>query len=297
MRFVLACIVLTACGGGTAQTAPVELPKADAAKAYVIHLTRPSHVGDRTHVVMDQTEEKASKITSGETVVEDKHARKVMHYDAISTVVAIDDQGRMTKTRHDVKELVVDGKQLAHGVIEITRARREKDAIVTHDGAPVSEDVRAALSSLLKLGVGGPSDDDVFGTKTPQAIGAHWPINAQLAHDDLKDDTGIDAANVTGETWLEGTTRVGDVDCLDVRAKMVLDGIVVPDMPQGSTIESGRADAEMRAALPLDEHREKLVDHMSMKMSFRLHVEAPNGPPTAVLVTLAETHDAHFSPP
>ncbi len=297
MRSMLAFVLLAACGGANAQATAVDLPKPDAQKTYEIRLSRPSKVGERTHVVMDQTEDKASKITSGEQVVEDKHERKVMHYDALSTVVAINETGRMTKTRHEVKELLVDGKPLVHGVVDITRAPKEKDAVILVDGAPASQEVRTALQSLLKLGLGGAKDDDIFGTKTPQAIGARWPINAQLAHDDLKDDTGIDAQTVTGEAWLQGTTRVGDVDCLDVRAKMGLDGISLPDMPPNSTIESGHMDADMTAALPIDGHIERAADHMTMKMAIRMHVQAPGGPVANVHVTFSETHDARFSAP
>jgi hypothetical protein len=299
MRFVLALIALTACGGGTASGPnATDLPKPDAQKAYAIHLSRASHVGERSHVVMDQTEQKDSKITGEDgAVIEDKHQKRVLHYDAVHTVVAVDDKGRTTRSRYDVKDLLADGKPLMHGVVEITRAPKEKDAVIVVDGKPATDELRDALSSLLKLGLGSADDDEVFGTKTPQAIGAHWPINGALAKASLSDDTGIDAQSVTGDVWLAGTTKVGDLDCLDVRGKLGIEGMTVPELPEGSVTESGRADAEMQTALPVaDAKVERATDHMSMVMAFKVRIPTKKGPPATVALKLSQVRDSAFSP-
>jgi hypothetical protein len=298
MRAILVCIALAGCGGASSApvAAPVDVARPAAQKTYAIHFYRPSHAGERTHVVMDQTENKGSKITQDATVVEDKHEQHALHYDAVHTAVEVDGKGQVTRSRYDVKELVSDGHPLVRGVVEITRTQKETDAIITVDGTPASKEVREALASLLKLGLSGANDDQVFGTKTPQPVGAHWPIDARLAQADLRDDSGIDATSVNGDVWLEGTTRVGDLDCLDVRAKMGLDGIAVPGMPEGSETEFGRADAEMQATLPVAGTPERASDHMSMKIAFRVRVPSPTGRAVNVSLAITQTRDSHFSP-
>jgi len=261
-----------------------------------VRLSHPSKVGEKLHVVADKIEEKTTKITAGETVIDDKHEKRAIHIDAISTVLEVNAAGRATKTREDVKDLTIDGKSVVKGVVEIVRAPKEKDAVITLDGKPPSDEAREALKSMLKLNSGGPTDDDVFGTKTPQAVGAHWPVNTQLAHDDLKDDTGLDASKVTGDIWLEGVTNEGGKEGLDVRAKLGLDGLIPPDVPAGSSVEMGRADVDLQTTLPTDGQPERTSERMTTAITFRLRVKTPKGP-ALVAVTVSEKREAKFSLP
>ncbi|HEY2367323.1 MAG TPA: hypothetical protein VGH87_13095, partial [Polyangiaceae bacterium] len=227
-------------------------------------------------------------------VLDDKHEKRVIHLDGISTVLAVNGSGRATRTREQIADLAIDGKSVLHGIVEIERAPKEKDAVITVDGKPASDEARDALKSILKLSSGGPTDDDIFGTKTPQAIGAHWNVNTQLAHDDMKDDTGLDAANVTGDAWLEGVAPVDGKDALDFRAKMSLDGLVPVDVPEGSTVEAGRADVVVSAMLPIDGKPERTTESMDTKVMFRMRVKTPKGP-AVVAVTVASKRATKFS--
>src|SRR6185437_15411165 len=96
MRFALASILLVACGCGGSPAA-VEAPTSPGPKAYAIHLSHPSKVGDRTHLVLDE-------------------------------------EGRTTGSHLDVQELVVDGRTLLHGAVDITNAAKADDAIFFVDG-------------------------------------------------------------------------------------------------------------------------------------------------------------------
>ena len=300
MRAVLACLLLAACGGGakeTPTTTATSLPtQTEAPKAYPIHLSRPSKAGDKVHVVVDQTEEKGTRVTAGGKVLDDKNEKHVYHLDEVMSVVAVNEAGRITKTHDDVADLVIDGRSLGKAALDITRAPKEKDAVILVNGKPAAKPIRDALTDVLKLSVGGVSDDDIFGTKTPQAVGAHWTPNTALAREDLKNDSGLDAQNMTGDIWLEGTTRVGALDCLDVRAKMGLDDIAMGALPPGQKLESGHADIEMRAALPLDGSMERASEHMGMVMTMKLDVTGPKG--TAVVaVALKQSRDSTYSRP
>jgi hypothetical protein len=273
----------------------VDAPAAGAAgsKTYPIHFSRPGHVGDRRHVVADVTEDTGTTIMQGDVVANETRQKHVTHFDAVGTIAKVDEKGATTRSQYDVKDLSVDGHTLVHGVVDITNAPKEEDATILVDGAPASKEVHKSLESLLKLSLGGATDDDVFGTTTPQAVGARWPINAALAREDLKESTGLEAQSLTGESWLEATTRVGTMDCLDVRSKLAVELSSIPELPPGATIDFGHADAEMRAAIPIDGHSDSPTDHMSMTMTVKLKVKGQNGP-VSVVVKFEKLQDDHF---
>jgi hypothetical protein len=296
MRSAALFVLLIACGGGSSSAQPQSLPTTSAPKTYAVRLSHPSAVGDKLHVVSDKVEDKTTKVTAGDVVIDDKKVRRVLHLDAISTVLAVNEAGRATKTREEIKELTVDGKNVVSGVVEIQRAPKEKDAVMTLDGKPVTDEAREALKAMLKLSSGGPTDDDIFGSKTAQAVGAHWAVNTQLAHDDLRDDAALDASKVTGDAWLEGVAQENGRDVLDMRAKLVLEGLSPSELPPNSTLEVGRADVDMQASLPIDGKPERSAEHMTMSVTFRLRMKTAKGP-ALVAVTLGEKQEAKFSLP
>jgi hypothetical protein len=294
-KIPLAGLLLTACGA-SASGAPVQAP-ASSPTAYSIHLSRPSHVGDRTQVVVQQVEDNDTSFSADKAASRDEHVHRVLHLDAVQQVVAIDEKGRPTRSHFDVTEFTLDGQALAQRTIDVTNAAKEADAVLLVDGAPAGKEARKALQSLLRVGLGGATDDEIFGTAAPQLVGARWPIDAALATQDLKEDNDVDARNLSGEAWLQGTTRVDGAECLDVRARLTLDlnPASIPDLPEGSTVELGQTEAEMSAALPVDGRTERLADHMAMTMTVRVRVMAPAGPVTVVFKA-SQSREQHFAP-
>src|SRR6185437_15478558 len=61
MRFTIASL-LVLCGCGASQPAHVEAPTSPQTKTYAIRLSRPSHAGDREHLVVDLEEETLTTI-------------------------------------------------------------------------------------------------------------------------------------------------------------------------------------------------------------------------------------------
>jgi hypothetical protein len=55
----------------------------------------------------------------------------------------------------------------------------------TVDGQLASEELANALKTLLGDSIGGPTDDEIFGTNQPRAIGESWPVDvSHLPGDD-----------------------------------------------------------------------------------------------------------------
>lgn len=292
MRNALVALLLatTGCAG----TPPaVEAPTTRAAnQTYAVHFERPSRVGDRSRLVTDHTSDMVTKISREGAVVSEKHDHRAVHYDAVSTVVAVDAKGRVTSVRYDVRELTSDGRRLEASVIQVTRHAKEKDADIVADGSPASEEVRKALSFLFKLGLAGATDEEVFGPKAPQPIGAHWRIDGALALGSFKED-GLDISSVTGDVWLDGTTRIDGAECLAVRVKLTIGGIQVPEAPPGSETEEGHAESEIRVALPVDQGGSvaRAEEHQSMTMSVRVRVPARDGVVTLLSVESNESRE------
>jgi hypothetical protein len=287
-------VVATACGG----TPPaVEAPTAEATakRTYAVRFARASRAGERSHVVADHREDSATTITREGALVSEKHVEHAVHFDAVSTVVAADPQGRATRLRYDVKELSSDGQQRRGSVIELTRHAKKTDAEILVDGSLPSDDTRKVLSSLFKLGLEGATDDDVFGTKTPQPIGAHWTVDSARAIASFKED-GLDVATVKGDVSLDGTTSMDGAECLVVRATLEISGVGVPGLPPGSEPEDSHGTAEIRATLPIDERAGVSAEHEAMTMSFRVRVPAPRGAPMIVSVKNAESNDVRETP-
>ncbi len=293
---LLLSVASTACGAGastvSAPTTTDPPPTGTGAKTYPIHLTHPSQVGERIHVVADDTSNKT--FVQDGTMVEKKH--RLVHLDAVCTTVAVDDRGRTTRDHYDVTELSADGQLLATGPVDVTRARKEEDAVVLVSGAPPTGEIKEALRTIISARTGGASDDDVFGTQQPQAVGAHWPVNTSLARDDLFSSSGLDAATVTGDVWLAGLTRANDADCLDVRAKLALDGIRMPDLPKGAVIDQGHAVVDVQGAFPLDVNLIRAIETLTMSMEVRLRVPTPSGRDSSLTITVTSKRAARYSP-
>jgi hypothetical protein len=284
--------VFVAAMGCAGSPPPVEAPTTVAKKTYAVHFHRPSQVGERFHVVADRSEDMATKVTKDGALVSQKHDEHTIHCDAVSTVVATDAHGRTTRARYEVKELTSDGRRLQGSGIELTRHGKETDAEIVVDGNPANENVRKALSALFKLGLDGATDDDVFGTKTPQPVGARWAIDSAVAVRSFKDD-GLDVSSIHGDVWLDGTTRMDGVECLDIRGALHMSGIRLPDLPKGAEVDESRADAELRATLPTEGRVARAADHLSMTMTFRLRVPGPDGAPMIVSVRGTQSQDSH----
>jgi hypothetical protein len=297
-------VFVLACGGSNATITPVvELPtpQPTASKTYPIRMARALHVGQKMHVVSDAEELRTTTMTREGSVVDKKRTDSRMHLDAVVTVEALDDKEDALKALYDVKDLSASGdkmKSLLHDQhVEITHAKKEDDAIISVDGAPAPPELREALRMVLSLRTGGPTDDEVFGSKVPRAVGAHWPIDARRALDDLIADQGDVMADATidGDVWVAGVTQSAGMDCLELRSELHIGHINVPQAPAGSTVVGGSATASFEGMFPIDEHVPRLSDQLGLVMSIKLEVPTPSGK-VLVQVDGVNKRDRHTTP-
>jgi hypothetical protein len=277
------------------------MPTANTAKTYPIHLHPHAHVGDRVQVVFDEVEDNGTimRLASSGQEISNEHKTKRSHIEGVMTTVALDARQDELRGTLDVKALTVDDVVLLQNKrVDVTKARKADDAILTVNGAPVSPELRTALKDLLELRVGGPTDDDIFGTTQPQLVGAHWPLNGELARADLAEDQSADVASTTisGETTFAGIKHVGNVDALEMKAEMHLDGIKFPLAQPGATCDPGQAKAIMTKLVPVDENRGVLEQHMAFDVTMRIHVPTNTGDSVIGDITVKSRIDRQATP-
>lgn len=280
----LALALLVACGGSQPKTVEIPLPQSGPQATYAIHLNRPSRVGDRTHIAITGEEEKITTTRRGGHVVSEDHDKKRARMDAIGTILELDEKSEGARVGYDVTDFTFarGGRELVHmrqGHVEIARATKEDDATVTVNGEPATDDVRDAVKVLMSLRRGGPSDDEIFGTKTPQHIGGHWRIDEKRALEDLAADQGamMSTATISGDAWLENVTRADDVDCLDVHAKVQIDNLDFSNKVPNANVDVSRAVATFSGMFPIDTSLGRVGDRMLIEMTVKLRVPSPAG--------------------
>ena len=243
-----------------------------------------THVGDRTHAVIDddKRDQTVTKMAGQSASKSDKvtHA----HLDGIIAVQEVDDRANARRAEIVVTEFwQTTGEGGAHVVLApagahvmVTRAARKADAVLMVNGQAASKEQRDALDGLMTLTIGGPSDDEIFGTTTPQAIGAEWDIQSTLAQKDLA-DKGIVATSLTGKVKLVGIENVRGTECLDLRADLTIAGITsVDELPKGSVIENGSVDARMKGLFAAD-GKGRQAEELETATRMKVRVPTPQG--------------------
>ncbi len=286
-------VSMIACGGGAGAAAPTSI---DTTKTYAIHLHRHGHVGDRVQIAFDDLEDNGTLMHLASTgqEISSEHKKRHTHVEGVMTTVTLDARQDELRATLDVKTLSLDNEVLFQNKrVDITKARKADDAILMVDGAPVSPELRKALKDVLDLRIGGPTDDEIFGTTQPQLVGAHWPVNGELARADLAQDQGADLAStkISGETTFASIKHVGNLDALEMKAEMHIEGITVTLPQPGATCEPGQANVVMTKLVPVDENGGVLQSHMAFEMTVRIHVPTPTGDVVIGDITVTAHHD------
>ncbi len=287
-------VFVLGCGGGagpeaSSATIPAASPSTGAAPAgqrYAIRMHRDSHVGERGREQIDS--QKQETVISRLLGQPPSKSDKITHTRLVGTNVVqeIDEKKDVRRSEITVEEFwqtLNDGPKTVLAPpgshVTIVRAKTKADAQVTIDGKAASKELREALDDVITVTIGGPSDDDIFGTKEPQAVGAQWLPNVSLAEKDLQDKGMVaKAGGISGKVQLVGTAKVDDVDCIDLQADMSVTGIEqVSDLPAGSVIQTGSVTAHMRGLFPLDEKMARRTDETDVVTKMKVRVPSQQG--------------------
>lgn len=283
----------------TATAAP-----ATSGKTYVIHLGRKRHAGESMRLVADdERDERTSAQLEGVATSKDSRKAIHVHLDGTDVLDALQPDGhsalRDTVTVNEFWETKDGGAQQslarAGARLVLARAAKKEDATVTIDGRVGSKIVRDAVDALTSLKTNtGPSDDAIFGTKTPQAVGAEWPANTALAESDLA-TRGIVVApgSLTGGSKLVSVSSEDGGDYLDIESHVHVGALKsISELPPGSTVEDATIDVVFHTSLPVDESRIEPKSDMRVAMKGTFKVPSPKGVVRVALDTVDFKHVA-----
>ena len=143
-------------------------------------------------------------------------------------------------------------------------------------GGSLDETVKKMLSTLILTGKQeGVDDDKVFGIAEPQAVGARWPVNAELAiRDARRTGIGLLASTFQGTTELVSVDKAGDQELMEVSAELsgeLEPGSMIPFPPEGVKVES-RFNGSYSALLPVDTTQASPVENTT-QMNIRSVME------------------------
>ncbi len=283
-------------GRGAAQ-----MPAAGAA-AFEIRLHRAVTVGMRGRITADGDKHQTMRVLSNGQVARNTQEDTRVHLRAIERVLAVAPNGKAARSELTIERFETEDAQGMHPmlrpgqVVTVVRAPRGSDAQVTVGGRPVDAPVRAALDVVESFGLRGATDDEIFGTTQRQAVGATWPLHADVAQRDLASEAGM-SATISGQSHVNAHTAFQGVDCLDVGAVMNATLTSMPNLPPGSVVRTGNMRATFRGMLPLNMSMQSLSNTTEISMEVVVDLPPdPTGVRSQIQVSMHGTTAKTFAP-
>src|SRR4051812_25695705 len=194
---------------------------------YEIKLDRPDVVGDKFKI-----EAEGAMIRRAAMVLDDKRREEDpvgmgIKLEGTMEVLAATPKGKATKLSVTVESCVrvsgPDEKELLpKGAVIIAEADGNDTKFSLKDGE-LKPDASGLLELLFHLSADDAraTDDELFGTKEKQSVGAAWPMNAKRAAEDYAtEDVKVDPADVSGNVKLDAIDKLGDKERFKLSGRM-----------------------------------------------------------------------------
>ncbi len=202
-------------------------------------------------------ERRQSRINGVDSPAEESSTRVAL--EAVSEVLALNEVSKPTRLRYTVERFEATAGQeqtasLEPGtVVEVSLAEESSATTITVAGVAVSEPVRKALEAVINLTVSQQTDDSVFGTARPRAVGAMWAANIEP----LRQQMGEGALEIPADGMTASVTLFGVVErepgqpLLDVRGEATVARARLRQVPEGFTSMTLDLQMRMRSLLPV----------------------------------------------
>jgi hypothetical protein len=260
MRAVMLCVLAMTAACGAAS------PATHGRITYAIHIGRRVEVG-RHWVEVDHYDDRQRRRVrdAAGAIVEDESYTRVVDMTGEYTVLAVDEHARAVELRLVISAIAFD---VGHGTVTqptpiVLRIDVRDERRVTGDhGEAIDPGFVAALDSVLPEPAGRYlSDEGSFGTSTPRAVGAEWPIDrAVMARGLAIYDLPASPDQLSGNATLVDALRIDGRDVLQLRARVTSEGVPMSSSPGGVL----RFTYEVEWLLPVDEHLGALRQTVSM---------------------------------
>jgi len=246
------------------------------AQEYSIKLLRPLTVGARSNYTGQAMIRETTTIAKEGQVLNRSREEFSIDLKAIREILAVDAQGRGTAMSFSVvycvKAIGNKVKDLAPRGSVIKAIFKDGKEHFTIDGQPAGVEASEALSVLLVIADGGPTNDQIFGVSGKKKIGDSWSVNAEHAVQGFA-STGLKvaAADVTGSVHLKEKVSANGSDCLVIAGDMNFSKLTVP-LPGDFLFRGGQLQYQFSGKFPLDQTTETVFEKKTMTLT----VEAEN---------------------
>jgi hypothetical protein len=115
------------------------------------------------------------------------------------------------------------------------------------------------------------SDDDIFGTTEPKAVGESWSINSAAAAKDLAADSPmvITAERLSGKMTVISVDQIQGASCLNTNGELKGDGITLKTPPPGVDMKEGSMSMKFGGCFPVDRSQHSHRHHGDMEVRLR----------------------------
>jgi hypothetical protein len=244
-------------------------------RPYPIRLTRPMQVGQQYHWIADSTLVSSIPVTGGGNPVQETVS---VHLDGVAQILGVDRRGVCNEMAVTVNECVArTGKEkktvVKPGRVIVVEAGKWKPRLTAASGTLTIED-DVLLRSVLPLPrAEDVTDDDVYGSAKPQAVGESWSIRPdQLVRSWAAAGYKLKAQNVSGNVRVKSAETVDGVECVRVAGRAKIEHFLPPglDIPDRLPIDDATCETKFTRLLPVDPAGHSLQDSHSVTVRFVL---------------------------
>jgi hypothetical protein len=274
----LACLASLAIAAGVSAAPPAAAPPAGHGPAaaaappaaapgatYAVRLTRGFVVGQKLLVQGSlATDDRSSGGAKGAET--SRHDNGTVRFVVVTEAVEVSARGNVQRSAITVRRLFKESAgieaELAKPGDELRAYVSGRRRIVESRGAEMASDLMEALGAAAALRADDdPTDDDLFGTAERRAVGASWPVNADLFARFGAQQMLFEPKNVAGTATLAALQTVKGVPCLEVRWKLdARNGSFKPgSLPSGLFGTMSVMSISARTVVPIDPAQQPAV--------------------------------------
>jgi hypothetical protein len=265
-------------------------------KAYEIKLARPIKVGTKYALTADGALLRQVTISRGGVTQKQPEDGYGIHLEATVEVLALDDVDEEAKISCVIDKCTRSSPEgetelLARGKVLVAEGKGKDTHFSLEDGGELSKDATDALELVFTLDTNDTlTDDDLLGTKDKKKPGESWPVTPEaVAKDSERVGVIVKPQDVEGEFRLEGTEKVGDIECLKLSGNLKVKKLLTKadeneddGLPEGFVVEGGSMEAKYAGLFPVDSSVGSLAE--SASMTFLTHIKGGTGKDDAVTV-------------
>lgn len=276
LGLLLPHLFLISCGG----TPRGPIAAEEVGTKYPISLNRDEEPGKVYHVRLREESTKTLVARSQGRIVKEENENQTFTFVGTRKKLSA---GKRQPTEYVVEELTrTSGSQkdvLLPPGTTIRATHSEAAWRYTVDGQPTPESIHEILSSLM----GGKTSDDekgtddaIFGSKEPRAVGERWSVN--VAALPVEEEFEVDLEGASGSTRVAALRNVDGIECLEIEAELSCPKLHLKTMPADANVHSAAMSAQFLGLFPTDTRLPSLSTGMTFELVVSMDVATPQGP-------------------